>query len=279
MLTSTSGGHANRLTLWQTHSHEPDRYGITVSFPHEHDATQSLHMPVRMSWLDTESDCTIVAAQPHSERELWNQYLDGAQRSYHKYGVDAALDWDEISDGSDTALFFAAIDSSGKVAGGVRAKDPYSSAEQSHAVVEWEGQPGHDMVRKMIDDRIPFGLSEMKTAWTSDDPGRSKALTTTLARTAMHTMALLDIQFIMATAAAHVLDRWRSSGGVVVSRIPATPYPDVRYRTKIMFWDRRTYANHAQPNQVARILSEAAYLAPVTHQLHPVPAASSGARL
>ncbi|MDF2825796.1 MAG: hypothetical protein K0R68_3204 [Mycobacterium sp.] len=279
MLSSTSGGRANRLTLWQTDGREPYRNGNTVSFPLEQETVQTLHMPAATRWHDAESDCTIVAAAPHAERELWNQYLDGARRSYHKYGVDAALDWDEISDGSDTALFFAAIDSSGKVAGGVRAKEPYRTADQSHAVVEWEGQPGHAMVRKMINDRIPFGLSEMKTAWTSDDPGRSKALTTTLARTAMHTMSLLDIQFIMATAAAHVLDRWRSSGGVVVSRIPATPYPDVRYRTKIMFWDRRTYANHAQPNQVARILSEAAYLAPVTHELSSVPAASAGARL
>ena len=255
----------------------PYENGSAVSFPHQDGNTGSLHLPSSTSWHDTESDCTILLSQPHTERNLWEQYLDGAQRSYHKYGVDAALDWDEIADGGDTAVFFAAIDGTGKVVGGVRAKEPYSSADQSHAVLEWAGQPGHDTVRKMIDDRIPFGLSEMKTAWTSDDPGRSHSLTTTLARTAMHTMALLDIQFIMATAAAHVLDRWRSSGGVVVSRIPATPYPDQRYRTKIMFWDRRTYAHHAQPNQVAKILDEAAYLAPVTYRLHSVSATSAGA--
>jgi hypothetical protein len=46
-----------------------------------------------------------------------------------------------------------------------------------------------------------------------------------------------------------------------------------------MFWDRRTYANHAQPNQVAKVLAEAAYLSPVTHRLHSVPATSAGARL
>jgi hypothetical protein len=250
-----------------------------VTIQHEVVETDSLYMPATPSWYDKDSDCTIVVSRPHVERELWAEYLSGAQRSYHKYGVDAALDWDEIADGGDTALFFAAVDESGKVVGGVRAKDPYTSAEQSHAVLEWEGQPGQDLVHKMINDRIPFGLSEMKTAWVSDDPGRSRALTTTLARTAMHTMAICDIQFIMATAAAHVLDRWRSSGGVVVSRIPATPYPDERYRTKMMFWDRRTYANHAQPNQVSRIMTEAAYLAPVTQRLRSVPTASSGARL
>ncbi|MGB3481182.1 MAG: hypothetical protein WBB07_03070 [Mycobacterium sp.] len=235
-------------------------------------------MPTSPSWYDDETDCTIVVSEPHVERELWAEYLLGAERSYQKYGVEAALDWDEIADGGDTALFFAAIDKSGKVVGGTRAKDPYYTADQSHAVLEWEGQPGHSTVCKMIGDRIPFGLSEMKTAWVSDDPGRSRALTTTLARTAMHTMSILDIQFIMATAAAHVLERWQSSGGVVVSRIPATPYPDARYRTKIMFWDRRTYANHAEPHQVAKVLTEAAYLAPVSHRLHSVPTTSAGSR-
>jgi hypothetical protein len=240
--------------------------------------TRSLLATTSPRWHDADTDCTIVVSQPQAEPDLWIEYLLGAERSYHKHGVDAALDWDEIADGGDTALFFAAIDGSGKCVGGARAKEPYRSAEESHAVVEWEGQPGQQTVRKMINDRIPFGLSEMKTAWVSDHPERSRALTTTLARTAMHTMSILDIQFIMATAAAHVLDRWRSSGGVVVSRIPATPYPDERYRTKMMFWDRRTYANHAQPNQVAKILAEAAYLSPVTPRLHPVPATSSVAR-
>ena len=250
-----------------------------MNFPNHEVTTQSLHLPESSSWHDADSKCTIVVSRPEAERNLWEEYLSGAQLSYHKYGVDAALDWDEIADGSDTALFFAAVDDSGKVVGGTRAKAPYRSAEESHAVLEWEGQPGQSTVRKMINDRIPFGLSEMKTAWVSDDPSQGRSLTTTLARTAMHTMAALDIQFIMATAAAHILDRWRSSGGVVVSRIPATPYPDERYRTKIMFWDRRTYANHAQPNQVAKVLAEAAYLSPVTHRLHSVPATSAGARL
>lgn len=250
-----------------------------MNIPHPEVTSRTLDLAASTRWHDADSDCTIVVSRPEADRNLWEEYLTGAQLSYHKHGVDAALDWDEIADGSDTALFFAAVDHSGKVVGGVRAKEPYHSAEESHAVLEWAGQPGQSTVRKMINDRIPFGLSEMKTAWVSDDPSQGRQLTTTLARTAMHTMAALDIQFIMATAAAHVLDRWRSSGGVVVSRVPATPYPDVRYRTKIMFWDRRTYANHAQPNQVAKILAEAAYLSPVTQPLHSVPATSSGARL
>ena len=38
--------------------------------------------------------------------------------------------------------------------------------------------------------------------------------------------------------------------------IPATPYPDKRYRTRMMWWDRRTFVNHAEPEQVSKILME-----------------------
>ena len=77
-------------------------------------------------------------------------------------------------------------------------------------------------------------------------------------------MALLDLQFCMATAAAYVLNRWRSSGGVIAS-IPAAPYPDERYQTKMMWWNRRDFVNHAEPEQVAKILKETQQL---TQEFH-----------
>lgn len=209
----------------------------------------------RHSWWDDDADCTLVMSHPSLDPELWHEYLDGADRSYRKHGVESALEITDICDGHDTALFWAALDRAGRVIGGVRAKGPLTCADDSHAVVEWAGQPGLDAVRKMIDDRAPFGVLEMKTAFVTDDADRSKGVTRVLARTAFHAMAALDLQFCMATSAAHVLDKWRSSGGVV-SSIPATPYPDPRYRTKMMWWDRRTFIQHAEPSQVSKIFSE-----------------------
>ena len=116
-------------------------------------------------WWDHDTRCTLVVSQPSSEPDLWREYLRGALRSYRKHGVERVLDLDTIRSGADTALFFAAVDDDGTVVGGVRAKGPYRSAEESHAVVEWAGCPGLDAVRKMIADRIPFGVVEMKTAW------------------------------------------------------------------------------------------------------------------
>jgi hypothetical protein len=208
-----------------------------------------------ISWWDADAACTMVLSRPAADPELWQEYLRGAELSYRNHGVECALDVDAIRDGADTAMFWATIDTTGRVIGGVRAKGPLRSADDSHATVEWAGQPGLPAVRKMIDDRVPFGILEMKAAWITDDRETARRLSRALARSGFHAMALMGIQFCMATSAPYILDSWRTSGGVVAP-IAATPYPDERYRTKMMWWDHRTFANHADPEQVSKILQE-----------------------
>ncbi len=208
-----------------------------------------------LSWRDHETNCTLVVSQPSADPSLWHEYGLGAERSYRKRGVECALDLSALKTGTDTVMFFVVVDDSGQMVAGVRAKGPLQAPEDSHAVAEWAGQPGQHAVRDMIADRIPFGILEMKSAWVTDDPDRHRALSTALARSGFHMMALLGAQFCMATAAAYVLNRWRSSGGVVAA-IPATPYPDERYQTKMMWWNRRDFVKHAEPAQVSKILTE-----------------------
>jgi hypothetical protein len=207
-----------------------------------------------LSWRDPDIGCTLVVSQPSADPDLWSEYSAGAQRSYRKHGVECALDVEALRSGADTTMFFAVVDDDGRVAAGVRAKGPLRSADDSHAVVEWAGQPGEQAVRNMITDRIPFGILEMKSAWVTDDPDRNRILARAVARSGFHMMVILNLQFCMATAATYVLNRWRSSGGVVAA-IPATPYPDERYRTKMIWWNRRDFFYHAEPDQVAKIIT------------------------
>jgi hypothetical protein len=216
-------------------------------------------LPRSFSWRDSHIDCTLVVAQPSTDPELWSEFVAGAHRSYRNRGVEAALDVDVMRTGSDTAMFFAVLDDAGRMRAGLRAKGPLRSADDSHAVIEWAGQPGQQAVRDMIAARVPFGVLEMKSGWVADDSDRDLDLTTPLARSAFHMMALIDVQFCMATAAAYVLNRWRSSGGVVAG-IPATPYPDERYQTKMIWWNRADFVPHADPAQVAKILVETSQL-------------------
>lgn len=211
---------------------------------------------------DPQTECSIVFAQPAVERDLWRDFVAGATRSYRSRGVEKALDMDALHSGADTILFAACVDRAGRVVGGLRAKGPYRSADEAHALQEWSGQPGYDAVRKMITDRLPFGVVEMKTAWVTDDPDRSRQLTSAISRTPLHAMGLLDIQFIVATAASYVLKRWLSSGGQLATKIPPTPYPDERYETRLAWWDRRTFANHADPQQLSLYFAEQRGMAP-----------------
>jgi hypothetical protein len=161
-----------------------------------------------------------------------------------------------LRSGEDTVIFAACVNDAGRVVAGLRGRGPYGSADECHALLEWNGQPGQDAVRKMVADRLPFGVVEMKTAWVADDPDRGRQLTSAISRTPLHALNLLDIQFIVATAAEYVLKRWLSSGGQLATKIPATPYPDERYQTKLAWWDRATFANHADPKQLSMFFTE-----------------------
>ena len=211
----------------------------------------------RVACWDPVAECTIIMAKPAAEPELFAEYHRGAVESYARFGVGDALDPDALRCADDTALFWVLTDLDGQVVGGVRAKGPLLSPDDSHAVVEWAGQPGESEVRKMIAERVPLGIIEMKAAWLAKEPGGGRHRAKMIARSGFHAMAMLGINFCMATSAAHILEQWRSSGGEVAS-IPATPYPDERYQTKMMWWDRRTFTVHGEPEQVAAIFREMA---------------------
>src|SRR4029079_1223515 len=131
------------------------------------------------------------------------------------HGIEAAINIDAIRRSRDTSLFWTMLDTEGAVIGGIRAIGRLTTPDQTHAVVEWADHPSLPSVRKMISDRIPFGVVEMKSAWVTDDADRSRSLTASLARTGCQVLAVMGVQFCMATGAQHVLARWRSSGGVV----------------------------------------------------------------
>jgi hypothetical protein len=209
-----------------------------------------------IEWWDPDTECTLVASAPTTEPHLWAEYVHRAEDSYRRHGVERALDMTALRNPTETSLFLAALDETGQMVAGVRAKGPYRSADESHAAIEWRGQPGLATVRKLIADRIPFGVVEVKTAWVTGEPHRNRSLTNALARFPLHSALLLDAKFALATSGAHVLARWRTTGGVVASQVPATPYPDERYQTKMMWWDRSTFTTYAEPRQITRIASE-----------------------
>ncbi|WP_415976251.1 hypothetical protein [Rhodococcus sp. 077-4] len=195
------------------------------------------------SYRDHRSQCHVLATTPARHPALWEQFLDGAEESYERHGVAAALEMSEIRDGNTTALFFAALDRSGQMVGGVRAQGPYSSVEQSHALVEFAEYPeGRRHVLTMLDDRIGHGVVELKSAWVAHDAPRGRAVTAMIAESPAYSTALLGARYALATAASHVRAAWLGTGAVVATQIEPIPYPDERYRTEVFWWDRTTLA-------------------------------------
>lgn len=212
--------------------------------------------PEKHSYRISDTPYKFVVTVPSAAPDLWEAYLDGALQSYRSHGVEAALEFDTIRSGATTGLFFVAMDGEGNVVAGVRVQGPYGRADESHATLEWAGHAGEAEVWKMITDRLPFGVLEMKGAWISDRALGKSVLATAIARCALIAMAMLDAQFVMATAAEYVLSQWTASGAVLAASVPSAPYPTPQYRTRMVWMDRRTFATHADPAQVPRMLNE-----------------------
>lgn len=199
-------------------------------------------------YFDTHLDCTITATTPAADPVSWTRFMVGARASYQKYGVESALEFDAVIGGDTTALFFLARDSLGRAVGGFRIQGPYASPRETHADIEWADHPtGRAALASMVADRLPHGVVEMKTVWMapgavpSAEPGYIGALGAVLGATA------LDCRFTLATSAEHSAGPYIRSGGVIAAHIDAVPYPDERYRTRALWWDRETLADNSDP--------------------------------
>lgn len=189
------------------------------------------------TYRDPVSRYLFVTARPCLIPEIWHDYLDGALKAYTKFGAESALEYEQVMSGHSTAVFSAALDDDGVVVGGLRAQGPFSSADESHALKEWTDPEQIQRIRARIDARVPYGLIEAKAAWVSEGLPRRRELTLAVARMGANFMHVLGTRFMMATAADTVLDLWRTCGGEVDESVPHTPYPDERYRTRLMWWD------------------------------------------
>ncbi|WP_139279952.1 hypothetical protein [Rhodococcoides yunnanense] len=201
-------------------------------------------IPSDSTYFDLDLQCTVLATTPSERPDLWREFVEGALESYSHFGVEKALEYDRIVDGSSTSLFFAALDDSGRICGGLRAQGPYSLPDQTHADLEWVSSPqGRTSLRSMVAARLPHGVVEMKTVWSSvrgprrGSPGYLGAIGASLAA------AALGCRFTLATSADHAMGPYLDSGAVMAADIEPVPYPDDRYRTRILWWDQHTIAS------------------------------------
>lgn len=193
------------------------------------------------------SGAIMLVGTPAAMPRLWRDYIEASLTEYTDRGVEAALEYHDIRDGASSRLFCVVLDSQGGVIGGLRVQGPYRNPRESHAIREWDGQLGRQDLIAAIGHRIPEGVVEVKSAFVEPTSPQARAAAGMLARLPMIVMELTGCRHVLATAADYVLERWASGGGRVNPMIPATPYPDDRYRTRVMFWDRENLESFAEP--------------------------------
>jgi hypothetical protein len=195
--------------------------------------------------------------RPIDRQDLWEAYLAGATKSYRQYGVEAALDLPSICTGATTSLFIVGVDQNGNVVSGMRVQGPLRSNSEAHITEEFSGSP---VVRALIDEAVPRGVIEVKGCWVDSSVGSRSAVSDGLARCYVHAMDLLDVRFACCSVAAHAVRRWLSTGGQLVEAVAPVPYPDDRYETVMLWWDRLTVHRFADPEQLRQMQRESEQL-------------------
>ena len=159
----------------------------------------------------------------------------------------------------------------GKVVGGARVQGPYTRAPQAYALREWADRDGTDVLRRQITRRLDDGVVEVKAVWVDNTAARHHELTTAMARIFVHAMTLSRVRYAFCTAASHAVPRWQSSGGVVSTDVAPVAYPDERYLTMLLWWDRQNFDQSISNEQRRAIARESSQLVrrstPVWHSV------------
>ena len=78
----------------------------------------------------------------------------------------------------------------------------------------------------------------MKTGWVAAKAPRKRELTAALARVFLHAVGLTGVRYALGTVATHAVPKWSTTGGKISSEVTPVAYPDPRYLTVPMWWDR-----------------------------------------
>jgi molybdopterin/thiamine biosynthesis adenylyltransferase/nitroreductase len=200
-----------------------------------------------------------VAYRPQDEPEIWDAYLEGAWTRYRHHGVEVALNREANAKGGPTSLFWVAFDGLDIVAG-LRCCGPLQSSTEASVLSEFATHPKVNRLGDLIDQRLAFGVVEIKAVWVALGRPDHRALSDALARCYVHAMDWFGARFAVCSASTHALDRWRSSGGRPLEWLTPHPYPDERYRSVVLWWDRAQSAELAESNQHQAMGSETAQL-------------------
>ncbi len=206
-------------------------------------------------------------------------YLNEAEGKYRSHGFEGTLRRQELEDGHDVPLFFLGFNAEGEPVAGVRFHGPLEGSHQAFLMEEMADSPEIEDIQALIEREIRLGAIEVKGAWSKGAAVTGVRLIAAITRSATHAMNWLGAEFAIA-AVSDTLEEVGTPAGGRKFGTASVPYPDERYRTICVSWERsRSYELCTPPHQQAlRREAEELLRGPARLGLSPIEPASTRTR-
>ena len=231
------------------------------------------------SFLDQDSGVRFEGHHPLERPDLWKIYLNEAEGKYRSHGFEGTLRRQELEDGHDVPLFFLGFNAEGEPVAGVRFHGPLEGSHQAFLMEEMIDSPEIEDIQALIEREIRLGTIEVKGAWSKGAAVTGVRLIAAITRSVTHAMNWLGTEFAIA-AVSDTLEEVGTPAGGRKFGMASVPYPDERYRTICVSWERsRSYELCTPPHQQAlRRENEELLRGPARLGLSPVEPASTRTR-
>jgi molybdopterin/thiamine biosynthesis adenylyltransferase/nitroreductase len=188
---------------------------------------------------------------PLERPDLWKIYLNEAEGIFRSRGFEGTLRRLELEEGNDVSLFLLGFDTDGNAVAGVRFHGPLEGPHQAAIIEEMATSPEIGVIHDLIEQEIRLGAVEVKGAWSKGASVVGSRLLTAISRSVTHGLNWLGAEFAIAAVSDTLMPVGTVTGGVQVGT-QWVPFPDERYRTIAISWQRgRTYELATPENQQA----------------------------
>ena len=209
-------------------------------------ADHSSHYRVGTRFVDAATGFDVLIAHPVCHPDAWARYLDGLREVYGAHEVAVAATDPALARGEGVTLFALVTDLDDRAVGGIRYHGPFDLAPAAPLLGEFAESPERDDLRRGLAAVLDPGALEMKGMWSLGRAALGVELSPLLVRTALIALEWLGAERCYATTAERLVVALEGpTGATRVSTVPVA-YPDERYATALVAYDR-TSAARADP--------------------------------
>ena len=178
--------------------------------------------------------------------DLWRLYLNEAEGRYRSRGYEGTLRRRELEEGHGVGLFFIGFTPEGEAVAGVRFHGPLESSHEAALMEEMASSPEIDDYRALIEENLHLGVIEVKGAWSKGEAAVGVRLVAAISRSVTHAMNWLGSERAVAATSDTLVPVGSVAGGRQVGSA-WVPYPDERFRTVCVTWQRAKSQELATP--------------------------------